>query len=177
LLGVSLYAAHVIAIACGGKPPYVEENYRFAEQCLWVTAPSGLGVMAGAGVRVILASLGRFPRRQGPPVRFLPRTTRDLMVTVACVGIGLGCLHRMMFPPTVFAARYDEGKFQAIRPGLTSGQVISVLGPPLEKEPRPEGQEKWAYSKQYTYTSNYERRWIFFKDGLVQDVVSDYWVD
>ena len=90
LLGVSLYAVHIVAIACGRKPPYVEENYRFAEQCLWAMVPSGLGIMAGAGFRVTLRAFGWFRRKSGPPARFLPRTTRDVMVAVACVAIGLG---------------------------------------------------------------------------------------
>ena len=60
---------------------------------------------------------------------------------------------------------------------MTTDQVESALGSPLEKQPWPGGQENWAYSTQYTYTSNYERRWIIFKDGLVQSIASDYWID
>jgi hypothetical protein len=177
LLGVSLYAVHVVAIACGRKPPYVEENYRFAEQCLWAIMPSGLGVMAGAGVRVTLAACGEFRRKSGTPVRFLPKTTREIIIAVACIGVGLGCLRQMMFPPTIYAAGYNESQFHAIREGMTTDQVVSALGQPLQKRSSADGSETWEYSMQYTYTSNYERRWIMFGRGLVQGVVSDYWYD
>ncbi len=177
LLGASLYAVHVVAIACGRKPPYVEENYRIAEQCLGVIIPSGLGIMAGAGVRVALSTFGWFHRNSGPPVRFLPKTTREMMVAVACIGVELGCLKQMMFPPTIYSAGYDEARFHAIREGMTTDQVKSSLGSPLRKESYLGGNETWAYSDQYTYLSNYERRWIMVKGGLVHGVISDYWID
>ena len=177
LLGVSLYAVHVVAIACGRKPPYVEENYRFAEQCLWVIMPSGLGVMAGAGVRVTFAAFGKFRRKSDIPVRFLPKTTREIIIAVACIGVGLGCLKQMMFPPTIYAAGYNEAQFHAIRKGMTPDQVVSALGQPLQKQSSADDSEIWKYSEQYTYTSDYERRWIMLEGGLVQDVVSDHWYD
>lgn len=177
ILGFSLYAVHVIAIACGRKPPYVEENYRFAEQCLWVVIPSGFGVMVGAGVRVVLAVLGWFRRVFGPPVRFLPGSMRGIILVVACIGLGLGCVHRVIFPPTIYARGYDEARFQSICEGMTGDQVISALGAPLEKRPWTDGQECWEYSAQYTYTSDYHRRWIFMQNGRVRSVVNDYWFD
>ena len=176
-LGLSLYAVHVVAIAFGSKPPYVEENHRFAEQCLLFIIPSGLGTLAGSAIRVGLSTLGWFRRESGPPVRFLPRTTREVLVAVACVGIGLGCLQRASYPPTIFAAGYDEARFHAIREGMTAAEVIGALGDPLRKDPLPGGEETWAYSEQYTYTSNYDRRWIIFKGGLVFQVIGDYWID
>ena len=177
LLGVSLYAVHVVAIACGRKPPYVEENYRFAEQCLWVIIPSGLGIMAGAGFRATLSASGYFRRESGPPVRFFPKSTREVMAAVACISIGLGCLKRMMFPPTIYAAGYNDARFNAIREGMTPDQVASAVGQPLKKQIGNGSIEIWEYSAQYTYTSNYERRWIVFERGVVQTVVSDYWYD
>jgi hypothetical protein len=177
LLGVSLYAVHVVAIACGREPPYVEENYRFAEQCLWVIIPSGLGIMAGAGGRVALSYFGWFHREAGPPVRFLPKTTREVIVAVACIGVGLGCLKQMMFPPTIYAAGYDESRFHAIHEGMTTDQVETALGPPLQRRASPDGRETWEYSSQYTYTSDYEIRRIMFGGGLVQGIVSAHWFD
>jgi hypothetical protein len=161
VLGISLYAVHVVAITFGRKPPYVEETYRFAEQCLWIFIPSGLGLIVGVGVRVVLGACGRFCRGGGPSVEFIPNTTRDVMITVACVGIGLGCLHRVIFPPTIYAAKYDEARFHAIREGMSTEHVISALGEPIQKfQWSEDGLENWAYSTGYTDTSNYERRWI-----------------
>ena len=93
----------MVAIARGVEPPYVEENYRFAEQCLWVIVPSGFGLLFGVVARVFLNSVGCLPRRSGPPIRFLPATTRDVLIVVASVGVGLGCLHRVISPPTIYA--------------------------------------------------------------------------
>lgn len=176
-LGVGLYAAHVVAIACGGKPPYVEENYRFAEQTLWVILPSGVGIMAGAGIRVGLSMSGVGRREDGPAIRFLPKTTREIAIAIACLGVSLGCLRQMMFPPTIYAVDYSEAKFNTIRVGMKPEQVLSILGPPLRKQSWSEGSDTWAYSDQYTYTSNYERRWVVFNQGVVQNIVNDYWYD
>jgi hypothetical protein len=178
VLGVSLYAVHVVAIALGRKPPYVEENYRFAEMCLLAFIPSGFGLFVGVVVRVGLDASGLFRRRSGPPVGFLPRTTRGVMITVACIGLGLGCLHRVFFPPTIYAAGYDEARFHAIRPGMAAEQVICALGEPIHKIRWSDGGlENWTYSEGYTYTSDYERRWVLVKNGVVETVVSDYWYD
>ena len=177
ILGVSLYVVHVMAIALGKKPPYVEENHRFAEQCLLAFVPSGLGLMAGAGLRVFLASVGSLRRESGPAIRFLPRTTRDLVALVACIGIGLGCVIRVISPPTVYAPGYNEATFRAIREGMTTDQVASIMGQPLEKELRSDDALIWKYSDQYTYTSDFDRRWVFFSGGTVQTVVNDHWYD
>jgi hypothetical protein len=177
LLGITLYAAHVAAIACGRTPPYVEENYRFAEQGMWVLIPAGFGLLLGVGVRVALAALGKFRRKSGPPVAMLPKSTREVMIVIASIGLGLGCLHRVVFPPTIYAPGYDGARFRAIREGQSADQVLSALGPPLQKSSWPGGEEMWEYSEQYTYTSNYERRRIYFKNGRVESVTNDYWVD
>jgi hypothetical protein len=177
-LGGSFYAVHVVAIACGRTPPYVEENYRFAEQCLLMIIPTGLAIMIGAGARVALLNFfGWFPRKARPPVRFLPKSTREVIVSVACIGVALGCLKQAMLPPTIYAAGYNEGRFEAIRAGMTTDQVLSKLGSPLRKDSSEQDYETWVYSTQYTYTSNYERRWVVFKNGLVERLVSDYWID
>ncbi|QEH32340.1 hypothetical protein OJF2_08100 [Aquisphaera giovannonii] len=176
-LGVGLYLAHVVAIARGARPPFVEENVRFSEACLFALIPAGLSLMLGALVRVSLASNGVLRREAGPPVRFLPRTTRDVLVAVACLGVGLGLLRRAAFPPTIYAPGFTEARFAQIREGMTAGQVLSILGPPLDRRPWGEGVEAWRYSNQYTYTSDFDRRWLFLRDGVVQSIANDYWWD
>jgi hypothetical protein len=177
LLGSSLYLVHVVAIACGRKPPYVEENYRLAENCLWVFVPSGFGLIAGVGVRVALAACGLCRRKVGPRVQFLPKTTRDVLITVALISVGMSCIHRVFFPPTIYATGYVEAKFNGIRNGMTTEQVKSLLGDPLKKDWSEDGSENWQYSTGYTYTSNYERRWIRVKNGVVTTIINDYWYD
>ncbi len=178
VLGSSLYLVHVAAIACGYTPPYVEADYRCAEMTLLALIPSGIGLALGAFARVGLALLGWFRREARPAVRLLPRTTREAMVAIASIAVGLTCIHRVFAPPTLYAARYREDRFQAIRAGMTDQQVESALGPPLSKrETGQTGVEIWIYSDQYTPESNYERRWVFVTNGLVSQVVSEYWVD
>lgn len=145
---------------------------------LGMLVPSGLGLLVGSGIRVAPSAHGSFRCAVGPPVRLLPRTTRDLMVAVACIGLGLACIHRMMVPQTIYAPGYDERKFRAIREGMTSKQVESALGSPLHKISSSEdGNENWMYSTQYTSTSDYQRRWILMKNGRVERVICDYWED
>lgn len=178
VLGVTLYLAHVAAIAWGYKPPYVEADYRRAESNLLAVIPAGIGLVAGVCARAGLDASGWFRRQTKPPVRFLPRTTREVLALVASIAVGLACIHRVFFPPTIYAPRYREIRFQAIRPGMTSEQLESALGPPLEKRETGEpGSQIWIYSDQYTPESNYDRRWIFVTSGLVREILNDYWVD
>lgn len=176
-LGVSLYAAHVVAIACGQRPPYVEENYRFAEQCLVIILPAGISIMGGAGLRVALSTSSEFQRKDGLPIHFFPRTTREGMIAVACLAMGLACIKQAIFPPTIYARGYNESRFQAIRVGMTTEQVVLELGEPLQKHVDSSGSELWHYSDQYHYESNFDRRWLVFDAGKVICVINDYWVD
>jgi hypothetical protein len=47
-LGTSLYLAHLIAIAAGYKPPFVERDYDTALNTLIVLLPAGFGLLVGA---------------------------------------------------------------------------------------------------------------------------------
>ncbi|WP_165227495.1 hypothetical protein [Aquisphaera insulae] len=176
-LGVGMYLAHVGAIGLGVKPPYVEENDRFAEICLLELVPAGLGLMAGGLARRFLAARGPFRRPGVPPVRFLPRTTRDVLVVVACLAVGLALVRRAAFPPTVYAKGFTEARFALIHERMTADKVLAILGPPLTKLRAGDGPEAWLYSDQYHDTANFDRRWVFMKDGVVESIVNDYWED
>ncbi len=177
VLGVSLYIAHIVAIECGRQPPYVEENYRYAERCLIVIVPSGLGLLIGALTRAAVFASDPSTRRLRPQVRLLPSTTWELIVAVACIASGLGCLHRVMFPPTIYASGYDEARFKAIQQGMTEAQVIAALAQPLRRTTWQDGSVLWNYSEGVTPSSDYERRWVIFRGGIVDSVVNDYWED
>jgi len=166
VLGISLYAIHVIAIACGRKPPYVEENYQTA-----------LGIMSGASFRVILSGSDSFRRTSEPALRFFPKTTRQVLLAVVCIGMMLGCIRQMLFPPTIYSKNYNERNFRTIKQGFTTNQVFSLVGQPLKKSTVSNTCEVWEYSVQYNYLSNYERRQVNFESGLVRSVIMDYWVD
>jgi hypothetical protein len=51
-LGLSLYFVHLAAIACGYRPPYVEEDAEKAIACVLAVWPAGLGLAGGALGRV-----------------------------------------------------------------------------------------------------------------------------
>jgi hypothetical protein len=57
-LGVFLYLTHLVAIANGYKPPYVEESAYHAIACLIVLIPTGVGIGLGAlcrwGVKTVV---------------------------------------------------------------------------------------------------------------------------
>src|SRR5262249_33076512 len=101
VLGGSLYAVQVTAIVGGWKPAYVASDVRNAERSLAVLVPAGFGLLFGTAVRAALAGLGWFRRQAGPPVRFFPRTTRELLLVVACFAVAMACIHRMFAPPTI----------------------------------------------------------------------------
>ncbi|WP_165227496.1 outer membrane protein assembly factor BamE [Aquisphaera insulae] len=174
-LGVSLYVAHVVAIILGVGPPHVEANTRMAEVRLFALIPAGVGLMAGALLRTILEACDSRDREHGPSVRFLPRTSRDLLVLVACLGIGFGLLHRAAHPPTLYARGFTEADFRRIRNGMTAEQVLAILGPPLRKLPWGNGSEAWLYSNKYHRLANFHRRWLFLRDGVVESIVHDDW--
>jgi hypothetical protein len=62
-LGSSLYFVHLAAIACGYRPPYVEEDAEQAIACVLAVWPVGLGLAAGALGRV---GISDFARRTWP---------------------------------------------------------------------------------------------------------------
>ena len=51
-LGASLFLAHLAAIACGYKPPYVEANAREALAVLFFSWPAAVGLALGATFRL-----------------------------------------------------------------------------------------------------------------------------
>ena len=96
---------------------------------------------------------------------------------VASLGAAMGCLCRVISPPTVYALGYDEVRFRKIQVGMTTDQVEAFMGPPLAKSPWDGGQTLWKYSDQYTYTSDFDRRWVYFLGNRVQEVYNDRWYD
>ena len=178
-LGVSLYVVHIAAIACGYQPPYVERDFQAARETLQFFFPAGAGIAVGASLRLALTVVGWSHRKGGPPVRFLPSSTRGVMATVAEVGITLGLIRWIAFDScTIYSAGYHEGRFHQIRAGMTSEQVESMMGRPIQVFDWPgDGMRNWVYTRGAADTSNYWRRWVMMKGGKVAFVVSDFWWD
>jgi hypothetical protein len=178
-LGGSLYPIHVAAILLGRKQPYVEADVDVAVDTLGMLFPVGLGLACGAITRRALAAFGWFERKEEPPIRLLPHTTRGWLATIALIGVAFGFIRWFTFDShTRYAAGYSERRFQQVRIGMTSTQVESMLGSPLNKVGwSSDGTQNWMFSSQVSPTSDYWRRWVFFKDGKVTQVINDYWWD
>jgi hypothetical protein len=178
-LGVSLYVVHVVAILLGVKPPHVEPNHLAARFTLWFFFVAGAGLALGAVARRALAAFGCFKRKQGPPVRLLPRTIPRTLATILAVALLITFTRWLIFDSsTIYAPGFSQSRFDRIRAGMSSREVEAALGPPLEKvEWDIDGAENWKYSTQVRATSNYSRRWVFIRDGEVTKVVRDFWLD
>ena len=178
-LGVGLYIAHIVAIALGRQPPYVEESYLAARQTFFVLPLAGLALALGAGVRWVLALAGWFPRKDGSPVRLWPRTIAGMIAFIAKLAVTWSLTQWALFGSgTQYAPGFSESRFQQVYVGMTTDQVEALLGPPIDKlgwgTP---GVQRWAYTNQVSATSNFHRRWVFVEGGKVATVVNDYWYD
>lgn len=178
-LGMGLYFAHIVAIALGRQPPYVEESYLAARQTFFVLPLVGLGLALGAGVRWLLALAGRFRREDGPPVRLWPRTILGMIALIAKLAVTWSLTQWVLFDSgTQYAPGFSEGRFQQVRVGMTTDQVEAILGPPIDKlDWATPGVQRWAYTNQVSATSDFHRRWVFVEGEKVANVVNDYWYD
>jgi hypothetical protein len=177
-LGSGVYLVHLVAIARGYKPPFVEESALAARFTLQLLAPAAIGLSFGAAIRCAVSAMGIFRRADGSPVRILPRTMRGILATVAGFALAFGLFTWVFFnASTVYSPRYNESTFHRVPLGATAEVVEMMLGPPLAKWRHSEEAEFWAYTQGATATSNYWRRWILMENGRVVGVVSDYWWD
>ena len=91
---------------------------------------------------------------------------------------------------TVYAPGYRESNFRAIRIGMTQAEVEAIMGSPLEVSEWQEGapgqpiemgvgrlQPRWSYSRSGKRLGNYWRRELFFKDGVVHWLESEFYLD
>lgn len=177
-LGLAIYLVHVAAIRHGYIPPFVEEDSLAARVTIARFFPaSGVFLFGGALARVGASALG-WMRRNGEPVRILPRSTRGLIGTVAGAWAVLVLLSWSMYgAETVYAPGYHETRFQQLRPGMRATEVVSTMGEPLKKLPWGDGIVCWWYSMGASSTSDYWRRWVLMEGDQVKSTVCDYWYD
>ena len=115
-------------------------------------------------------------------MRLLSRrfTVRRLMVIVACLSLSFGFVR---WSSGLFGTRYangfSESNFDRIVVGMTTSQVESILGLPIEKVPWPGKQgsmENWVYSESPLGLS-YEQRWLIFQGDKVVIPIKQYWIE
>lgn len=176
-LGLGVYCIHLAAIQRGYLPPFVEKDALAARATIgWFFPAAGdflfLGVLARVG-----ASACGWMRRDGEPVRILPRSMRGLIAGVAVAGVVMMLLKWAAGVETVYAPGFNESRFQQIRPGMSASEVETWLGKPLKKLPWGEGRSAWWYSVGASSTSDHWRRWVIIENDRVDLVISDYWYD
>lgn len=177
-LGVSLYIVHVTAIACGLRPPYVEESIPAAAITLSVIYIACVGLMAGAAMSGLGHLLVRLMGHKSAPSPFPRLTVRRILAATAAIALLIAFGRWLIFDAgTVYAPGFNQAKFESIQLGMTPDQVRAILGPPLHDIEWDTVRRNWTYTEQITATSNYHRRWVFFENDQVTEVVNDYWFD
>lgn len=80
---------------------------------------------------------------------------------------------------TIWAPGFSEKKFNKIRIGMNSKEVLNILGRPLETSG--DCQEEgcfWHYTKQDSGTSDFDQRWIVFnKSFQVEEIRKSFFID
>jgi hypothetical protein len=80
---------------------------------------------------------------------------------------------------THFAAGYNERAFSKIRAGMTTNQVLRILGEPLDRSTWsqwPEGE--WEYSRPASSSGHYHLRAVrFATNGLVSEANKMFYFD
>jgi hypothetical protein len=115
-------------------------------------------------------------------------TVRGLMVIVSLIGIHLATFRALLIHEhffgfgTFYSEGYSESRFLTLRVGMSRAEVEAIVGRPLRKVPwnqnmGPNNEEIWQYSDRPDYTANYWRRWVYFDNGKVVEVINDFWVD
>jgi hypothetical protein len=83
---------------------------------------------------------------------------------------------------TVYTIGYKEFKFRSLRVGMTVSQVEDIMGPPLARSEwaripgNPEG-DVWSYTRPYKPHGDYWTRGVFFRDGIISYIQSEYYTD
>lgn len=77
---------------------------------------------------------------------------------------------------TVYAPGYSDHAFRRVRVGMSSNEVVALLGPPLVVTIHTDGREGWAYSDKERDTSHFQRG-VSFRNGVVCSKNSSYYMD
>lgn len=84
----------------------------------------------------------------------------------------------LLFPieDTEYSDSYSHKKFLKIKKGMTEKEVIDILGEPLAIFPPTIDIKAFQYSESPSST-HYRLRQVYFKDGIVSERVSYYYID
>jgi hypothetical protein len=106
---------------------------------------------------------------------------RHLLVEIGPANLMKAALASAAGHSTVYATGYSESGFRSIRVGMTASRVEERLGSPLSRETLAVGhgsqEESWQYSRPSKLHGCHWQRIIFFRDGIVNYIETDYYVD
>ena len=96
-----------------------------------------------------------------------------------------GLLLELVVGKTEFSPKYKERNFARLAKGVSSNQVVRLLGEPLRRLPTSdEGEEVWHYTNPGVWDRDrtggnccYTERYLFIKNGVVAKVVHDFYFD
>ena len=77
--------------------------------------------------------------------------------------------------PTHYSEGYSESRFLRVREGMTADEVEALLGRPLRRIEQADGSWLWTFSDRDDDTCDFEMRWIYLRDGMVQTIVNRHW--
>ncbi len=114
-------------------------------------------------------------------------SVKKLMVLVALIALGMPpcyliyqVVRAMFFLSTVYSKEYSEERYFQIQEGTIAAEVMTLLGPPLDKYEYPgwgDGVVVWMYSEEGPWANNYKRRDVFMQHGKVESLVYGDWYD
>jgi hypothetical protein len=140
-------------------------------------APFGLASLSSAGLLHLLWPKGSAYRKRRAAVLV------GLSFTAALPFVLFdgwpGPLYAIPFgDDTEFAQGYSASRFWAVRQGMTEEEVVRLLGPPLRRYPArsPGTEERWYWTRS-PRNSSYRIRGVVFRNGLVADKQSEFYVD
>ena len=107
------------------------------------------------------------------------RTMRSCLLVASCCVLAPFILYFsvifIMCGATYYAPKFNQNKFNSLRPGMSSGELEKVMGPPLEKIRRRDGSVLWAYSGRADVSCSYWRRLVMVRDEKITSIANDYW--
>jgi hypothetical protein len=122
----------------------------------------------------------------------MPLKAKHVQIIVVVVVVLLGCgagLHAVMLDgldgvffglalreDTQYVPGYSDKAFRAVRPGMSSQQVLELLGQPLQRVPLGVLSETWRYSRSPS-EGHYRLRAVQLRHDRVVAVFHEFHVD
>lgn len=78
---------------------------------------------------------------------------------------------------TIYSPGYNESNFKKIRKNMSSNEVLSLLGEPIDRIKLSENEEVWRYTEQGPHNTNYRERNVVFCNSKVIEIDDSFYID